>query len=136
MFTKHKGFLFVILIILTSTFALLFFGCQNPTEPTGKFTWVEIEVLGTMDEYNLRSITSSSDGTKLAAASKGYIYTSTNSGATWTKQTDAGSRRWTNITSSSDGTKLDAVAWNEKNIFIGEYYRRVFRLLHFFRNLC
>jgi hypothetical protein len=57
------------------------------------------------------SITSSSDGTKLAAVVFfGDIYTSTDGGATWTDQTAAGSRRWWPITSSSDGTTLAAVA--------------------------
>ena len=54
-------------------------------------------------------ITSSSDGTKLAAAvAGGFIYTSTDSGATWTAQSGSGSRSWPSITSSSDGTKLAA----------------------------
>ena len=53
------------------------------------------------------SIASSSDGTKLAAAvSGGYIYTSTDSGVTWTER--ATSQNWISITSSSDGTKLAA----------------------------
>jgi photosystem II stability/assembly factor-like uncharacterized protein len=57
-----------------------------------------------------RSITSSSDGTKLAAVvAVGYIYTSVDSGATWTEQRSAGARSWRWITSSSDGTKLAAV---------------------------
>ncbi|MCA9301739.1 exo-alpha-sialidase, partial [Candidatus Saccharibacteria bacterium] len=61
------------------------------------------------DTENWYSITSSSDGTKLAAVvSGGYIYTSTNSGVTWTEATSAGSRAWSSITSSSDGTKLAA----------------------------
>src|ERR1035438_3931173 len=56
-----------------------------------------------------RSITSSSDGTELAAAVfGGDIYTSTNGGAAWTNQTAAGSRNWYTITSSSDGTELAA----------------------------
>ena len=59
------------------------------------------------------SITSSSDGTKLAAVvNNGYIYTSTDSGVTWTARTGPSSRGWTSITSSSDGTKLAAVATN------------------------
>ena len=42
---------------------------------------------------------------KLAATSWGnYIYTSTNSGATWTIQIDAGFGSWGSIASSSDGT--------------------------------
>ena len=34
----------------------------------------------------------------------GYIYTSTDSGATWTEQTASGKRVWSYIASSSDGT--------------------------------
>ena len=61
-----------------------------------------------------RSIASSSNGTKLAAVvwGGGYIYTSTDSGATWTQATSAGSRDWISIASSSDGTKLAAVVYN------------------------
>jgi photosystem II stability/assembly factor-like uncharacterized protein len=56
-----------------------------------------------------KSITSSADGTKLAAVvSGGYIYTSTDSGATWTEQQTTGEYSWSSITSSSDGTKLAA----------------------------
>jgi photosystem II stability/assembly factor-like uncharacterized protein len=56
------------------------------------------------------SIASSADGTKLAAvANSGYIYTSTNSGATWTEQTASGQHAWSSIASSADGTKLAAV---------------------------
>ncbi|MBP7804771.1 MAG: peptidoglycan-binding protein [Candidatus Pacebacteria bacterium] len=55
------------------------------------------------------AVTSSFDGTKLAAADFiGYIYTSTDSGATWTTETAAGSRQWFGIKSSSDGMKLVA----------------------------
>jgi hypothetical protein len=54
---------------------------------------------------------SSSDGSKLAAAADGnYIYTSTDSGVTWTAQTAAGSRHWSSIASSSDGSKLAGAA--------------------------
>ncbi len=57
-------------------------------------------------------ITSSADGSKLAAVDNntGYVYTSPDSGVTWTAQTAAGARLWSGITSSSDGTKIAAVA--------------------------
>jgi len=68
--------------------------------------------------YSLVSITSSSDGTKLAAVdNNGFIYTSTDSGATWTQQTNAGRRSWSSITSSSDGTKLAAVVSSNGYIY-------------------
>jgi hypothetical protein len=57
------------------------------------------------------SITSSSDGTKLAAVDNdgGYIYTSTDSGVTWTQRASAGVHPWEAIASSADGIKLVAV---------------------------
>ena len=59
-----------------------------------------------------RGITSSSDGTKLAATVfGGNIWTSTDSGATWIEDTSVGStKHWGSITSSSDGTKLAVVS--------------------------
>ncbi len=55
------------------------------------------------------SIASSADGARLAAAggSTGSIYTSTNSGASWT-QANAPNNFWYPIASSADGTKLVA----------------------------
>src|SRR5438046_7159134 len=60
------------------------------------------------------SVASSADGGKVVAATKydpsghlGLIYTSTNSGATWT-QTSAPSNYWSSVASSADGTKLVA----------------------------
>jgi hypothetical protein len=70
-------------------------------------TWVERTVVGSKI---WTSITSSSDGTKLAAVVYGgYIYTSTDSGVTWIARSVAGQRNWMSITSSADGTKLAAV---------------------------
>ncbi len=80
---------------------------------------------------NWKSIVSSSDGLKLAAAPsglrhlkiflfllivllillklhKGYIWTSTDAGLTWLQRTSSGSRDWCSIVSSSDGNKLAA----------------------------
>jgi hypothetical protein len=55
------------------------------------------------------SIASSADGTKLAATTaSGYIYTSTDSGATWTAQLNSGQHYRGIIVSSADGTKLTA----------------------------
>lgn len=58
---------------------------------------------------NWYGVTSSSDGTKLAAANYGgYIYTSTDSGATWTERTSLGTGNWYALASSADGMKLAA----------------------------
>ena len=65
------------------------------------------------------SIASSSDGTKLAAVENvGYVYTSTDSGATWSQQIGSGSRAWRSIASSSDGTKLAAVVSGDSGGYI------------------
>lgn len=62
------------------------------------------------------SIASSADGTHLAATDGGYngdggyIWTSTDSGVTWTDQQAAGKRRWTAIASSADGAHLAAAS--------------------------
>ena len=80
-------------------------------------TWTEDTSVaatpGSNSWQSWQSITSSSDGTKLAAvayggADYGYIWTSTDSGATWTG--GGNTQPWRSITSSSDGTKLAAVA--------------------------
>ncbi|MEO6109755.1 MAG: prepilin-type N-terminal cleavage/methylation domain-containing protein [Candidatus Saccharimonadales bacterium] len=59
---------------------------------------------------NWKAVASSADGTKLAAVvNSGFIYTSTDSGATWTQRDS--SRSWTNVASSADGTKLVATTY-------------------------
>ena len=67
-----------------------------------------------------RCVASSSDGTKLVAGvSGGYggqIYTSTDSGATWTAREQV--RYWRSVASSSDGTKLVAVTGEGGQIYI------------------
>jgi hypothetical protein len=64
---------------------------------------------------NWENITSSSDGTKMAAVIfGGQIYTSSDSGVTWTARDS--NRNWNGITSSSDGTNLAAV------VFGGQIY--------------
>jgi parallel beta-helix repeat protein len=85
---------------------------NSVTLGAGSGGWVE-RVNGGSQTGKWYAITSSSDGTKLAAVvQNGYIYTSADSGATWTQQTGSGSRGWYAITSSSDGTKLAAVEYN------------------------
>jgi hypothetical protein len=65
------------------------------------------------------SVASSADGTKLVAVEAGvsdrglpipggYIYTSTDSGVTWTLQASAPLARWISVASSADGSKLIA----------------------------
>src|SRR5712671_7883497 len=72
---------------------------------------------------NWLSIASSADGTLLfAVGSYGWLYASTNSGATWSPLTTVASgtepsRPWTSIACSADGAKLVAAA-NFNPIFV------------------
>jgi hypothetical protein len=56
-----------------------------------------------------RSITSSADGSKLAAVPEGgQIYISSDSGVTWNASVSSPSKYWSSIASSADGSKLVA----------------------------
>lgn len=95
------------------------------TSNDGGDTWVERTSSGSRC---WSSIASSADGSKLAAVASsasipfpdeqpvngGYIYTSSDSGVTWTERAGAGRRDWRLITSSSDGSKLAACAGFEE----------------------
>ena len=72
--------------------------------------WTEDTSVGATKQW--RAVTSSSDGTNLAAiVYDGNIWTSSNSGATWSVDASVGATKpWYGITSSADGTKLAAVA--------------------------
>ena len=68
-------------------------------------TWTDRSGAGSRAWY---SIASSADGSKLVAAGHpSQIYTSTDSGGTWTARASA--RYWQSIASSADGSKLAAV---------------------------
>jgi hypothetical protein len=73
-------------------------------------TWTEDTSVGV--SKNWQCITSSADGTNLAAGtSNNNIWISVNSGVTWTEVTSTGAvKDWTGITISADGTKLAAVS--------------------------
>ena len=66
------------------------------------------------DTMMWQSVASSADGSKLVAVvAGGAVYTSTDSGTTWTERASAGKRNWTSVTSSQDGLKLFATAAND-----------------------
>src|ERR1035441_2869449 len=77
------------------------------------YTWTNDTASTSLSGLHWHGITSSSDGTKLAAVVQGGdIWNSTNSGVTWTNQTTSTSAHglnWWGITSSSDGTKLAVI---------------------------
>jgi hypothetical protein len=63
----------------------------------------------------------SADGTKFVLCSTGgaggYIWTSTNSGSTYTQQTGSGLQKWSAVASSADGTHLVATVTGNGGIY-------------------
>jgi prepilin-type N-terminal cleavage/methylation domain-containing protein len=67
------------------------------------------------------SSTISDDGTKMVIGQdNGYLFTSTDSGVTWTQRSAPGSRIWRSVASSSDGSKV--VASSNAYIFTSADY--------------
>ncbi len=83
---------------------------DDEDEVTGGYgaSWTERPIAGAMGWSGWKAVASSADGTRLAAVNGGYVYTSTDGGATWTERTAAGSRQWETVALSADGTKLCA----------------------------
>ena len=60
---------------------------------------------------NWTAVASSADGTKLVATEfGGLVYTSGDSGVSWSPQIGSGIKNWWSIASSADGTRLAAIA--------------------------
>ena len=97
-------------------------GCNHPIYTSTNFgvTWSTPpwpDPAGDQTAHFWMGIACSNNGVKIVAVAGGYqggasdyIYTSTNSGATFTQRTSAGQRDWVAATSSSDGTLLAAAA--------------------------
>lgn len=67
---------------------------------------------------NIGVVAVTPDGMKLIGArDTGYIYTSTDGGATLVQRTSAGSKRWNAVATSNDGTKLVATAGYPEYIY-------------------
>ncbi len=76
-------------------------------------------VLASGAAYSWNTFAASADGTKVIAGSWcGYLYTSTDSGATWTARTNAGYRCWISIASSGDGTHFAALEQGSGHVFV------------------
>ncbi len=99
--------LFVLFIMLIST------NCSLAHAST--FAWAGYSLPNGMD--GMTDVTSSSDGTHLAAVgtsgSNEYLFTSSDSGKTWTQATTTNSFTWNGVVSSNDGTHL--LAWGAPN---------------------
>ena len=79
---------------------------ETPVPATGT-KWTKQTAAG---DRKWSALTSSADGSKLAAAAwGGTIHTSQDGGATWTEQPKSEVRNWVSIASSADGSKLAAL---------------------------
>jgi hypothetical protein len=81
-------------------------------------TWTQTSAL---NRATWKAITSSADGSRLAAAVVGGgIWVSTNSGATWTVTSAPNTNLWWDVAASADGTKLAAAEFNYGVIYSSE----------------
>lgn len=118
------------LLVLAATAPLSIAHAQISTNWSTLLDWNQTGAPG----ENWASITSSSDGAKLAAVvNGGGIWTSTNAGANWHQTSAPNSDDWTCITCSADGTHLVAasldigiyfstdagVTWTQAQGFVG-----------------
>ncbi len=106
------------LLTLTATLSLLI--TTGPALAEGGYTWIRYTDIGS-DQHYWTSLASSADGTKLVATKTnnqgGFLYTSTDSGVSWTKNTSLNPTLWAGVSSSADGTKLAVV---ELESLVGE----------------
>ncbi len=85
--------------------------CVAPSDAYAAWTRKDASIPG---PHDWTRIVSSSDGTKLAAydfstTGQGYVYTSIDSGATWTRRDGAGLRTWNDVAISGDGAQIIAI---------------------------
>merc|ERR1711998_695852 len=86
---------------------LLFWCVAALFSQCARASWTE-HTLATKD---WSAVASSSDGSKLVAAERlGNLWTSTDSGSSWTEHPLGGTDGWSAVASSSDGSKLLAAA--------------------------
>jgi hypothetical protein len=81
----------------------------------GGTTWTQYSIYSAGTALNFSAFVSS-NGAFIAVGVNGSnaqnIWTTSNSGSTWTEQTDSGAREWTAIAGSSDGSVMVALANN------------------------
>jgi photosystem II stability/assembly factor-like uncharacterized protein len=90
---------------------------HTPASALSSFKWEPLTTGSAMSGLKWNAVATSADGSKVvAAAVDGGIWTSTDSGTTWTRRTEGNAlmdnRYWSNVSSSADGSKLLAVAYD------------------------
>lgn len=96
-------------------------GVLQVAAPAASWDQVYGTALSSAGALGWGAVTSSADGTFLAAGVMGgYIWTSADSGATWTQRTPAGSRSWTAISCSDTGATIAAVYAGTGSIYVSK----------------
>jgi hypothetical protein len=71
------------------------------------------------------SVAISADGTKMVAGQRsngyGYVWTSTDSGATWKQETDLGTGSWSAVSLSADGSMITVASSSPVKVYTGRY---------------
>jgi len=86
-------------------------GYINRSDDSGNSSSVDLSI----DIFNFKSvlsITSSSNGTRLAVSGNNLVYTSADGGSSWTAHNDMEGHEYSSIASSADGTRLAVCAVN------------------------
>jgi|GEM_PF-4442823 len=115
---KRNMVLFVAVLFVVTGVIAVASRMIKPVSAEAGFTWSEQGDGNNIPTY-LYDVVSSSNGTKLAALAYNdtYIYTSSDSGATWEPQLNTPRFVWSSIASSADGTKLVAVTNSGEGIY-------------------
>lgn len=80
----------------------------------GGASWSTSDTIPGSDDRQWRTVAMSADGTRLVAGSLGgSAFTSSDSGATWTRQSALGTHYWSSASMSGDGTRISLVADNK-----------------------
>lgn len=77
-------------------------------------TWSVSDTIPGSSDGQWRTVAMSADGTRLVAGSLGgSVFTSTDAGATWTRQASLGAHYWSNAAISGNGSRISLVADNK-----------------------
>jgi len=86
---------------------------SSPDSGSGNGAIVWTQSSGSSPVGDWQAVASSSDGTRLVAVDSRTIYTSGDSGATWSIPPSSPMDNWTSVASSADGTRLIAVGMEQ-----------------------
>lgn len=103
--------------LVVSTLLVTALVSYRPASALSNSLWEPLTTDTPLSGLQWNAVSTSTDGSKVVAAqADGGIWTSTDSGASWTRRTEGNAlmdnRYWSNLASSADGSKLLAVAYD------------------------